>query len=120
MSDDQLSTIFIIVWVGLVILCTMFFVGRDASFKKRWHVRISLICIAVIGGFMVFIVAKSVGALAVLPVVVGIVAIGYLSVTKVRVCDSCGKTNQPQNLITAPEYCSKCGKKLSPSEFIPV
>lgn len=115
MSDVRIFAIYFIAWVILVVASTLFSARRGPSFKKRWHARITLFNIVVIGSFMVFIVSRWGGAVASLLVVVAVVAMGYLSVTRVLVCESCGRTNQPQNLITAPEHCLKCGAKLSRS-----
>jgi hypothetical protein len=36
----------------------------------------------------------------------------WVGIFRTRVCLGCGKLSQPDNLITPPSFCSKCGTAL--------
>ena len=103
------------VWIALVIGSWLFFRRLDSKAKKVWHPRIGLVNLAVIAPFFVgpFLLRGTWLGLAVL--VVFFVFFIYAGVFKTRVCESCGTATQPQNLLTAAEFCSNCGEKLSPT-----
>lgn len=106
-------TIFFLLTIG-----SWFFTRKLHPKQKRiWVPRLSLLSIIVIG------------TLIILPSVVGgqylfamlglamLIFIGYVSVAKVRVCESCGHVAQPESLLFSAKFCPKCSAKLTPSKI---
>jgi len=44
--------------------------------------------------------------------IVAVIAILAINVHSTRVCPDCGKTNYSGNLISAPQFCVRCGASL--------
>lgn len=105
----------IAVFLILVIAESLFLLRRGPLHKWRWHARLGLLNVLVIGGMMAAIVVGW-GHWIALPGVLAFTAfIGYAVVPKIRVCESCGSTVQPQSLVVAAKYCPKCSSSLRPS-----
>ena len=105
----------------MLIGSTLFFWRKSPEFKKKWHIPVLMINMLVIGGFLfAFAIMLVDNFFQIIPFVLMFLFILYVSIFKIRICDVCGKTNQPENLITAPKFCSKCGEKLSQSKIFGV
>ncbi|MDY6906114.1 MAG: hypothetical protein SWH61_15685 [Thermodesulfobacteriota bacterium] len=121
MKIDDLAIVYFIVFFIMLIGSTLFYRRKSPEFKKKWHVPVTLVNLIVIGGFLFAFAIMLVDSLIhIIPFVLMFIFILYISIFKTKVCGACGKTNQPENLITAPEFCSKCGEKLSQSKFFGV
>ena len=118
MDITHLSIIYFAVFFIMLIGSTLFFWKKSPEFKKKWHVPVVLVNMIVIGGFLLsFAIMLTNNLLQIIPFILVFVLILYLSVFKTRVCDACGKTNQSDDWKTSPEFCSKCGEKLTRSKF---
>jgi hypothetical protein len=107
------------VFLILVIAESLFLWRRGPQHKWRWHARLGLLNVLVLGGIMAAIVVGW-GQWIALPVLLAFAAfIGYGVVRKIRVCESCGSTVQPQSLVVAAKYCPRCSSALRPSPLWP-
>ncbi|MBL8201209.1 MAG: hypothetical protein JNK40_09580 [Chromatiales bacterium] len=108
--QDQLFTIFIVIWVILGIgSAAFFFFINDATLKRKVWTPFTIGASALFLGFIWLMGFPS----HVMYVAVPFVAlITVLNLRAVRFCDSCGKTLMNQNPFSKPSFCSRCGAKL--------
>ena len=108
--NETLWIIYFPVWFALAIGSLLVFWKRDPAFKKRWYRRVSAFNLAIIGGMLVLMTIPNWLAFAIF--LAATLFIGWVSVFQTCVYISCGKVSQPDNLITAPCFCRKCGANL--------
>lgn len=108
--NETLWAIYFPVWFALAIGSLLFFWRRDPAFKNRWYRRVTAFNIVIIGGMIVLMTIPNWPAFTLF--LAGVLFIGWASVFQTRVCLSCGKVSQPDNLVTAPSFCRKCGASL--------
>ena len=111
--NPALVTVYFVVWAACAVGSVAFFWHRDPTFKRRWYRRVSAFNIVVIGGFILVLVAQMSPPWWSFAIFLGMTLfIGWVNVFQTRVCPQCGKISQPDNLITAPSFCRKCGARL--------
>jgi hypothetical protein len=115
-TDDLLGVIYFAVF-GVVALGSWLFMRRLSPEKKhRWYPKVSLAGIGILAPFFLAFPIMT-GQIATLAVVIPAIAfIAYVNVAVVRVCKSCGRIAQPQNLVTPERFCPKCGAPLVASK----
>jgi hypothetical protein len=105
------------VLVALAVGSGIFLWRCDPKGRKVWGPRLTLLQLVL----LVTLVAVPMiywGRWLALLLVLGFVALlAYSVVFKTRVCEECGKTAQPVNVIRAAQFCPSCGEKLSPSQL---
>jgi hypothetical protein len=109
--NETLVIAYFVIWFALAIGTFLFFMGRDPAFKTRWHRRVAVFNVAVIGG-MIILLAVPLGSAAVALSTVATLYFLWVAVFQIRVCLGCGQLCQPRNLITAEKFCGKCGTAL--------
>jgi hypothetical protein len=114
--DDIFPFVYYTIFFLLTIGSWLFVRKLNPKQKHIWVPRLSLLSIVVIGSLI--ILPSLVGGqflFAMLGLAI-IIFIGYVSVAKVRVCESCGHVTQPGNLLFSAKFCPKCSTKLTPSK----
>ena len=94
----------------------VFYLGKNAAFKRRWFPRFSIFA----GGlFLAFVTAfigvgpGAKGGLLVLTLMVPmLVLITFLNIKMTKFCDKCGATLINSNWFVPMRFCSKCGAAL--------
>jgi hypothetical protein len=111
--DPDLSILFFIVWsiLGLIGFFT-FYVGHDASFKRKYFPWFMVFIGAVFFGFVLALV----GTEPLLVLSVALPLIVYLNIRCTVFCDSCGKTIHMGNWFSPAKYCPGCGAALFKQE----
>ena len=116
-ADEAFAAVYFTVFAAIALGGWLYGSRLDPKALKRWYPRFSLFSIAVLAPFLLapaFVWGNYVfGAIG----CVVITLIAYIAVAKTRVCESCGTITQPQNLITPPDFCPKCGTQLSPNKL---
>jgi hypothetical protein len=114
--DDLFGAVYFAAF-GVVSLGSWLFVRRlSPEEKHRWYPKVSLAGIGILAPFFLAFPFMT-GQIAFLAVVIPAIAfIGYVNVAVVRVCKSCGRIAQPQNLVTPERFCAKCGAPLVASK----
>ena len=110
-SPDTVFPIFLGTWIVLgIISFVIFFLGKNAQLKRKlWPP-------FVIGAGVLFAVFVTLMGFPLDTFYImgpALILITYLNLTRTKFCDSCGKTIINQNFFAKPEYCTKCGEKLS-------
>lgn len=109
--NETILAIYLSVWLACAVGSVLFFWGRSPQFKKRWHRRVAAFDVIVIGGMLI---AATIPHWRMLFFFAGAsLFIGWVAVFQTRVCPSCGKVSQPANLVSAPNFCRKCGMRLA-------
>jgi|SRR5687768_2572417 len=114
-----MNEILVVAYFVTFIVCAVgshvFFWRRDPRFKWRWYRRVTIFNFIVVGGMMLILLAQTSPPFLFSIIFVGaLFFIGWVAAFQTRVCTSCGKVSQPQNLVTAPKFCTQCGAKLEP------
>lgn len=109
-SPDRIFPIFFGVWVVLGLLSgAFFFLGRNASLKRKVFPPLAVAAAILFVGFVWAMGFPSHVLLVLIPVVV---LITFLNLRSVKFCDDCGRTIINQIPFSPPQFCSKCGAKL--------
>ena len=110
-NPDTIFPIFIGTWIVLGVISFYFFgVRKDAQLKRKiWPYHI--IGVGLLFALFIFLMGFPISVFAIMGP--AIILITYLNLKAVRFCDACGKTIMNQNLFSSPEFCTKCGAKLS-------
>ena len=111
--EGLLLTAFVVVWLGLAVGSWLFSRSLTPPLRRYWHPRLTLIAMACMLPFFLvpFLVGRDWGATIL--VVTSFALMTWLGLTRVRVCESCGKTAQPQSFFRAAEFCPRCGNKVT-------
>ena len=109
-SPDQIFPIFFGVWVVLgLISVAFFFLGRNASLKRKVWPPLTIATAILFVGFVWAMGFPSHVFLILIPAVA---IITFLNLRSVKFCDACGRTIMNQIPFSPPRFCSKCGAKL--------
>lgn len=110
MTPEEISPIFISVWIVLMIISfVIFFLGKDAQLKRK------LFKPFVIGAgilFLGFVYSMGVELKVFYFMVPLVILISYLNIRFTKFCNSCGKIVINQMFLIPTKFCSKCGEKL--------
>ena len=102
---------------GLLAL-THFLVWRrlDPKGRKKWHPRLTFLTMVLLGPFFVLpsILWRN---WLFLGLTLAFFALMVFVTRQTRVCEACGATVQPQQLVVAAEFCPKCGTRLTPTRL---
>ena len=103
--------IFVAIWIILCILSLFIFtVNNNASLKRKlWPVFL-------IGGgilMLVFTYITDSHGNALYFAVPALILVVSINIYRTKFCDACGKTNYGTHLLSKPNFCAKCGEKLS-------
>jgi VIT1/CCC1 family predicted Fe2+/Mn2+ transporter len=110
--NATLLLVYFAIWLALAIGTFLFFRGKDPAFKKRWHRRVAVFNVSIIGGMLLLMVALMGHWEATVIFAAAFLYFMWVAVFRTRVCPGCGRLCQPQNLITPEKFCSKCGTAL--------
>jgi hypothetical protein len=94
----------------------VFYLGRDAAFKRRWFPRFVMLAGLLFVFFSTTLLALSPrsfggpGALVLL--VPGVCLISWLNIKFTKFCEQCGSILFDQNWFSPMRYCPKCGASL--------
>ena len=111
--NEVFGIIYLAVFLFLIVGGGLIWRRLDMTQKKVWHPRLSLLTVLVLGPLIVLhMVVWGHWMFGVLGAAV-IALIGYISVTKVRVCDKCGTVVQPDNFFVVARFCPNCSAQLS-------
>jgi amino acid transporter len=115
--NSTLVVVYLVVWAVCAVGSVVVFLRRDPQFTLRWYRRVAGFNFVVIGGFLLVLVAQMSPPWWYLVFFIGVALfIGWVSLFQTRVCPQCGKISQPDNLVTAPTFCRKCGARLDRSD----
>lgn len=112
-TDDVFAVVYFAVFAAVALGGWLFTRRLDPKRLKYWQPRLSVLSIIVLGSFLVFPVIQGQVWFFLIFLIPFFAWSIYYSIAKVRVCEGCGAVQQPQDLITTPQFCSKCGTKLS-------
>ena len=112
--DRILTATYLVVWLVLAVGTTIFLKRQTPLQKKHWQPRLSLLAVAVVGGFMIAFCISSGQVLAGCVAFVLVAGMAYLGLTRGRMCGQCG-TGAWAGFGSAPTYCSRCGAPLTPN-----
>ena len=112
--DDLYAALILAVFGAVSIGWWLYSRRLDPKTLKRWYPRFALLALAFVTPFFLAPALKW-GDQAFLPLAIGIavLAFGCVLILKTRICEVCGTVTHPQTLITAADFCPKCGAKLS-------
>jgi len=106
-NAHDLFPVFFGVWVALGILSLFFFLNKDAALKRKVWPAFTIATGILFIGFLWAMGASS-------PLfVIAVVIITVLNLRAAKFCDACGKTLMMRNPLSPPQYCAKCGAKLT-------
>jgi len=110
MSSEEIFPIFFGVWILLGVLSfLLFFMSKNTKLKKKlWPPFVIFAGLLFIG----FGYAMGFDGEPLFIMVPMVVLISFLNIRSAKFCDSCGKTNMNQNLLSPAKFCSKCGEEL--------
>lgn len=108
--NKTLFALYFPIWIACAVAYVLLFWGRSPAFKRRWYRTAGVLFGTIIGG-MLALFALPYWPMFVL-VLVALIFMIWAGVFQARVCLSCGKVSQPDNLITAPKFCNRCGSRL--------
>lgn len=115
--EGPFKVVFFSTLAALAIGSWLFFRRLDLDQRALWQPRVTLINSVVLGLFFIVPLIPWRNWLG-LAVTLGFFAfLVYAAVYKTRTCTRCGKVTQPPNLVTAAEFCPKCGAKLAPTRL---
>ena len=86
--------------------------------KKRLYPRYTALSGLVFAIMMSLVIVVSGNYRALLLLLPAAAVLVYLTVTKIRVCESCGNVVQPPKLISAAPYCPECSAELSADPWV--
>jgi len=104
--------------VAIAIGGWLFLRGKNPAAKRHWYPRLTAINSVIVFSLMSIILVAWQQPTGIIFIAVFGSLITYLSVTRTRVCEKCGRVSQPQNLISAPEFCPKCGAPLAADPWV--
>ena len=116
--DAVLAAVYFLVFAAIALGGWLYGKRLDPRVLKPWYPPFSLFSVAVLGTLL--LAPPFVGGQYLLAAIAGvvIVAIAYIAVAKIRVCDSCGTVAHPRNLVTPIDSCAKCGAALLPNKIV--
>ena len=116
--DAVLAAVYFLVFTAIALGGWLYGKRLDPRVLKRWYPPFSLLSTALLG--ILLLAPPFVGGQYLLAAIAGvvIVAIAYIAVVKIRVCESCGTVAPPRNLITPADSCPECGAVLSPNKIV--
>lgn len=116
--DAAFAAVYFLVFTAIALGGWLYGKRLDPRVLKRWYPPFSLVSIAVLGTLL--LAPPFVGGQYLLAAIAGvvIVAIAYIAVAKIRVCESCSTVAHPKNLVTPADSCPNCGAALSPNKIV--
>jgi hypothetical protein len=129
LAADALSGIVTVCFFGTWVVLGMsgfviFFLWRDAAFKRKWfprYVILAGVLFVFFSSTLAVLQSRSFSALALLVIVVPmVVLISYLNIKFTKFCVKCGATVIDHNYFSPMRFCSKCGAELTASKHDPV
>lgn len=103
---------FFFIWGAISIVgFLLFYVGKDAAFKRRWYPWFTIFSGIVFGSF-----AISMDTSLIVPIVPIIALITFLNIKFTKFCDRCGVTIGRQGWFTKLVCCPECGAELNAGE----
>src|SRR5258706_14458976 len=111
MDKEPIERIFFLTWLvlGGIGLC-LFFINKNASFKRSIFPWFSILVGALFLSFMVLLDTPRHVFFIIIPM---IALITFLNIHRTKFCDACGKTVYNYGGVGRPKQCSKCGAMLT-------
>jgi hypothetical protein len=109
-SQAQLAPVFVGVWGVLCLFSAcFFFLSKNATLKRKVWPPFSVAAAILFVGFAWAMDAPPQMFVIIIPAVA---LVTLLNLRAMKFCDACGKTTMSQNLMSPPQFCSKCGARF--------